>query len=66
MWDVNATSAARDLHDFGKLLHTLKTLSFFCKMGSLIGKVNQAHHCKVLAPAHSSDQGGVRGAQKTP
>lgn len=31
-------------------------ISFFCKMGSLIGKLNQAHPCKVLAAAHSSDQ----------
>ena len=28
--------------------------------------INQAHPCKVLAPARSSDQSGIRGAQKTP
>ena len=67
MWDVNATSSARDLRDFGKLLYTLKTvISFFLKMGPLTGKLNQAHPCKVLAPARSSDQSGIRGAQKTP
>ena len=67
MWDVNATSSACDLHDFGKFLYTLKTvISFFLKMGPLTGKLNQAHPCKVLAPARSSDQRGIRGAQKTP
>ena len=67
MWDVNATSSAHDLRDFGKFLYTLKTvISFFLKMGPLTGKLNQAHPCKVLAPARSSDQRGIREAQKTP